>query len=74
MPHDLRGVTVADGVILVMVDHAVGGGRPGVDGIVLDVVVLVLMPVVMDMEAVLEVALTAVVVALHLAEHHWPGR
>ena len=36
----LLGFTAADGVILVLAGHAVGGGRPGVDGIGLDVVVL----------------------------------
>ena len=53
-PPDLLGVAVADGVVLVLVDHAVGGGRPGVDGIELDVL-LTPMQVVMDIEAVLEV-------------------
>ena len=71
-----------DGVILVLVDHAVGSGRPSVDGIELGVVVLTHMPVVMDMEAVLEVALMAVpsyrraapVPSVLDAKHYWPGR
>ena len=39
-PPGLVGVTAADGVVLVLVGHAVGGGRPGVGGIELDVAVL----------------------------------
>ena len=39
-PPGLVGVAAADGVALVLVGHAVGGGRPGVDGVELDVVVL----------------------------------
>ena len=36
----LLGVTPADDVTLVLAGHAVGGGRPGVDGVELDVVLL----------------------------------
>ena len=81
-PPDLLGVAVADGVVLVLLDHAVGGGRPGVDGIELDVVVLTHIAVLMDMEVVLEGALTAVPAHCRAApvpsvldvERHWPGR
>ena len=65
-----------------LVDRVVGGGRASVDGIELDIVVLTTMLVVMDMEAVLEVALTVVpahcraapVPSALNAERHCPGR
>ena len=40
VPPDLLGVAAADGVVLALVGRAVGGGRPGVDGVELDVAVL----------------------------------
>ena len=43
VPPDLLGVAAADGVVLALAGHAVGGGRlgvDGVDGVELDVVVL----------------------------------
>ena len=40
VPPDLLGVATADGVVLALSGHTDGGGRPGVDGVELDVVIL----------------------------------
>ena len=74
-PPDLLGVAAADGVALVLIGHAVGGGRPALMALSLTSSSSIMtwetsrpirqrplraMPVVMAMEAVVEVALRAV--------------
>ena len=39
-PTGLIGIAVVNGVVLVLLGHAVFGGRPGIDGAELDVIVL----------------------------------
>jgi hypothetical protein len=69
VPPDLLGVAAADGVVLALAGHAVGGAHWQAMQSVVAGPALMALPVVMDMEAVLEVALSTA--ALHLCQACW---